>query len=125
MYRGSILTVDDIKLDIFKNVNNFIFLSSLQSDQDSSNYIKSKNLILYFLNIYKNFYKKEKWINIFKQRLSEAKLIIYFQGNRGHFKTYINNNKDSLLIAYSPNLEIIDFKFILWIFIKVNPQMIY
>ena len=45
MYRGSILTVDDIKLDIFKNVNNFIFLSSLQSDQDSSNYIKSKNLI--------------------------------------------------------------------------------
>ncbi len=60
MYRGSILTVDDIKLDIFKNVNNFIFLSSLQSDQDSSNYIKSKNLILYFLNIYKNFYKKEK-----------------------------------------------------------------
>ena len=60
MYSGSILTIEDIKLDIFKNVNDFIFLSSLQSDQDSSIYIKSKILIVYILNIYKKFYKKEK-----------------------------------------------------------------
>ena len=110
MYSGSILTVQDIKLEIFKNVNDFIFISSLQSDQDSAIYINSKILIVYILNFYKKF-EKEKLTDIMQNRLSAAMLIIYFHEYGGHLKTHINNSKDSPLIAYSPNLEIIDFKF--------------
>ena len=99
MYSGSIATVNDVKLDIFKKMNNFLFLSFVKTNTDSSLYFKTNVLIIYILTFYTKFSKKNSHLKEdIQNRLAAAMLIIYFNKYGGHLNTHINNEEDSPLL---------------------------
>ena len=111
MYSGSILNVDDVKLDIFKNLNNYLFISTEINSLDSAIWINSKVLVVYYFRIY-NGQKRLSNLSIEeKKRLESAFLFIYFHEYTGHLKTNINNYLSSPTTAYLNNLEVKKFVF--------------
>ena len=111
MYSGSILNVDDVKLDILKNLNNYLFISTEINSLDSAIWINSKVLVVYYFRIY-NGQKRLSNLSIEeKKRLESAFLFIYFHEYTGHLKTNINNYLSSPTTAYLNNLEVKKFVF--------------
>ena len=111
MYSGSILTVDDVKLDIFKNLYNFLFISLVSANQDAAIWISTNVIIIYLYSFYKGKEKLAILEKIIKERLEAAILVIFFHECTGHLKTHINNHLSSPNIVYSGNLEVIDYAF--------------
>ena len=111
MYSGSILTVNDVKLNIFKNLNNFLFISLISSNQDASILKTTKVIIIYLYSLYKGKTKLSALEKNLKERLEAAILVTFFRECTGHLKTHINNNLSSPSIICSGNQEVIDYPF--------------
>ena len=94
IYSGAIYSLNDIKIELYKQLNRFLFINDLQPNKIDANgeyFIHSKIIVFYpksFLNYSAN---KDAYKNINK-RLETAFLFLIFHEFCGHFKTHINNN---------------------------------
>jgi len=107
MYSGSILNVDDIKLEIYKNLNIF-YLTSLSKESSYGSINKNTKVII--LNPHEFGANEEtiKYINkdeIQKRKLAAVLIILFYELGE-HLKTHINNFKDSPLAIYLSDLKV-------------------
>jgi len=107
MYSGSILTLNDIKLEIYKNLNRFYLISYEDNQMYGAIYKNSKVTILYYDEITNSLFKDKSPSKDEKKRISAAILMILFHELGGHLKTHINNKLDSPRTIFSPNLNLI------------------
>ena len=97
IYSGAIYSLNDIKIELYKQLNRFLFINDLQpnkTDADGEFFIHSKIIVFYpksFFNIQNYSANKGAYKNINK-RLETAFLFLIFHEFCGHFKTHINNN---------------------------------
>ena len=106
MYSGSILNINDIKLEIYKHLNPF-YLSSLYKGRIyGAIYNNAKVTILYPRSFSSSKKIKEENENEIQERKSAAVLIILFQELCGHLKTHIINITDSPKTIYLQNLKV-------------------
>jgi len=120
MYSGSILTLNDIKLDIIKNLNRFYLVSYEENHLYDAIYSNSKVTILYYDVITNSLFKDRSPSKDEEKRISSAILMILLGELCGHPKIHINNKIDSPRTIFSPNLNLItlnlkknDYKFLL------------
>ena len=107
MYSGSILNVDDIKLEIYKNLNIF-YLTSLSKESSYGSINKNTKVIILHPHEFGANEETIKYINKdeIQKRKSAAVLIILFYELGEHLKTHINNFKDSPLAIYLSDLKV-------------------
>ena len=106
MYSGSILTVNDIKLEIYKNLNRFYLISNEDSQLYGAMYKISKVIIIYYKVITNSLFENKEPSVDEEKRISSAILIILFHELLGHLKTHINNELDSPRKIILPDLNI-------------------
>ena len=112
IYSGAIYSLKDIKIELYKKMNRFLFINDIESDKkeaDGEFFIHSKILAFYpksFFEIEKYYVKKDVYKNINK-RLQAAFLFLIFHELCGHFKTHINNNKLSPRHYFNNDLTLI------------------
>ncbi len=97
IYSGAIYSLNDIKIELYKQLNRFLFINDLQPNKIDANgeyFIHSKIIVFYpksFFNIQNYSANKDAYKNINK-RLETAFLFLIFHEFCGHFKIHINNN---------------------------------
>ena len=95
-HSGSLLNIDDIKLELIKNMNRFLFLSFKENsniDDHSEYFVESKTTIIFLLSIFKN--KEDIYNKKYFNNAASAILILLIHENFGHEKKSINNEKIS------------------------------
>jgi len=98
IYSGAIYSLNDIKIELYKKINRFLFINDIQPDKkeaDGEFFIHSKILVFYpksFFNI-QNYYTNKDLYKNNNKRLQAAFLFLIFHEICGHFKTHIKNNK--------------------------------
>ena len=105
-HSGSILNVNDTKLELVKNINRFIFLSEKNFDNCSDNGNFEPSGLLVTVNIF-SFHGEQEFILDEKnyKKLTIILLLLLFHECLGHQKKYINN-KNSI----TPRIHY-DYKF--------------
>ena len=106
MYSGSILNVNDVKLEIYKNLNSFYLCSYYIRNLYAAIFIDQKVTVIYpneFLDETTLKYTKNDEI---ENRKTSAVLILLFHELGGHLKTHINNENDSPRRIYLNDLEV-------------------
>ena len=92
-HSGSILNVDDIKLELLKNTNRFLILSlkdDIYSDDFAEYSLESKTSVIYLSSIFRNKRPNDKkYFNI----ASSVILILFIHEKCGHQKKNTNNDK--------------------------------
>ena len=106
MYSGSILNINDVKLEIYKNLNSFYLCSYYIRKLYAAIYINPKVIV-----IYPNEFLDDNTINYtgdneIEDRKVSAVLFLLFHELCGHLKTHINNEDDSPRIIYLNDLKI-------------------
>ena len=98
IYSGSIISLKDIKFELFKRVNRFFFVDLKTKTETDALFSLSSELITFNLL---SFMDKIDFTNI-EKRLSSLILFLIFHEVCGHFKTNINNQ----LIENSPSYHL-------------------
>ena len=91
-HSGSLLNINDIKLELIKNINRFLVLS-YQKDIYLDDYaifdLESKTTVIYLLSIFNN--EKDVKNEIYFKKAASCVLILLLHENCGHEKKNINN----------------------------------
>ena len=106
MYSGSILTLNDIKLDKNKNLNRFYLVSYEENHLYDAIYSNSKVTILYYDVNTNSLFKDRSPSKDEEKRISSA-IMILFRELGGHLKIHINNKIESPRDIFLPNLNLI------------------
>ena len=106
LYSGSVLNINDIKLEIFKHLNPFYLLSFHKGKIYGAIYNNTKVTVLYPRCFSSDIEIKGEDKKEIQERKSAAVLIILFHELCGHLKTHINNIPDSPKTIYLQNLKI-------------------
>ena len=107
MYIGSLLTLNDVKLDFVKNINRYCFLNETKNVDFFAHYCPYTKTIYYnpFTFLQNETYLHElKFTN--EANVTVVSFFLIFHEICGHLKTGINNDKDTPKKNYSENLEI-------------------
>ena len=94
LHSGAVLNVEDIKLELIRNINRFIFLS-LKEDKYSEDHGEfhenSLSVIIYLLSFFKNI--KDIYDPNYFDKAASVILILLLHENLGHGKKHTNNEK--------------------------------
>ena len=93
-HSGSLLNVDDIKLELIKNINRFLFLSfkkDIYVDDYAKYDLESKTKMIYILSIFKN--RKDAYDKKYFRIAASVISILLIHESFGHEKKNINNDK--------------------------------
>jgi len=105
MYSGSIMSLKDIKFELIKSINRFCFINMNNSYKASASF-SPKSKIITFYPI--TFMLEEQYESLeLENKISTAFLFLIFHEICGHFKTNLNNNKNSPLHFIDENLNLI------------------
>ena len=107
MYTGSLLTLNDVKLDFVKNINQFCFLNETKNVDCYAHYCPYTKTIYYnpFTFLQNEIYLHElQFTN--EASATVVSLFLIFHEICGHLKTGINNDKDTPKKNYSEDLKI-------------------
>ena len=117
MYSGAICSLNDIKIELYKKINRFLFINDFLRENDEVNgefHLHSKILVFYpksSFNIQNYYRNKDSYKNLDK-RLQAAFLFLIFHEVCGHLKTHINNNVLSPRHYFNNNITLILSTFI-------------
>ena len=126
IYSGAIYSLNDIKIELYKQINRFLFINDFQPNKkeiDGEFFVHSEIVAFYpksFFNIQNYYVNKDLYKNIIK-RLETAFLFLIFHEFCGHLKTHINNNNKSSPKHYLNN----DLTLVLSNFIKADSGFIF
>ena len=110
MYSGSLLTLNDVKLDFIRNNHGYVFINDIANIKTYAYYCPYSKIISY--NPYVFIPKKENR-NILNLSNNEVEikatcvsLFLTFHEDGGHLKNDINNNEDTPRQFYNSELNI-------------------
>lgn len=107
MFTGSLLTLNDVKLDFVKNISNYCLLNEIKNIDCFAHYCPYTKSIFYnpFTYLQNEVYlHKLKYTN--EDSATLVSLYLIFHEVCGHLKTAINNTKDTPKKYYSNYLKI-------------------
>ena len=107
IYTGSLLTLNDVKLDFVKNISNYCFLNETKNIDCFAHYCPYTKSIFYNPFTYlENEVYLHKLENTNEDSATLVSLYLIFHEICGHLKTANNNIKDTPKKYYSNNLKI-------------------
>ena len=105
MYSGTMLTVNDIKLEIYKNVKRYFFITQYNGNY-YAHFSPNTKMVFYHPLTFLN----DKLLTIPKDKMENATvaiLFLIFHEVCGHFKTRITNLDDTPYQFYDDNYNIL------------------
>ena len=108
MYSGSLLSVNDIKIEIYKYLNRFYLISGEENLLYGAIYKNTKVIIIYYQSITNSIFEMKEPSEDEEKRISSAILMVLFHEICGHLKTHINNKLDSPRSIILPNFDTVN-----------------
>ena len=95
MYSGSILNVQDIQLELYKNIGQFCIIQTGIPNLYGSYWSCARTIFINPDTIFDRYYLKDSVSDNIIKRATSGTLFVIFHEAAGHLKTHINSETDS------------------------------
>ena len=110
MYSGSILNIQDIQLELYKNIGQFCIIQTGIPNLYGSYWSCARTIFINPDTIFDRYYLKDSVSNNIMKRATSGTLFVIFHEAAGHLKTHINNETDSPNQVYVKDFDLQEIK---------------
>ena len=113
MYSGSILNIQDIQLELYKNIGQFCIIQTGKPNLYGSYWSYARTIFINPDTILDKYYLNYSFVqNDITKRATSGTLFVIFHEAAGHLKTHINNETDSPNQIYVKDFDLQEIKMI-------------
>ena len=112
MYSGSILNIQDIQLELYKNIGQFCIIQTGKPNRYGSYWSCARTIFINPDTILDKYYLNESVSNNIIKRTTSGTLYIIFHETAGYLKTHINSETDSPNQIFVKDINLQEIKMI-------------